>query len=141
MIRTLELSSNKKGIRLLEIYETYECGLVLSKEQLKKSINFQISLSSCYGWIKESEIFLKNFGESDKSGETKLLLHKQQIRRIIKLVKEKKYQLIPTKIYLKNHKVKVELALAKYDRQKRKNTEIEKLKESSWKKLNMHDDY
>ena len=54
-----------------------------------------------------------NIFNKDPLRERKLLMHKAEIRRLIGKVKEDGYSLIPTKVYLKGSKVKVELALAK----------------------------
>ena len=54
-----------------------------------------------------------NIFNKDPLRERKLLMHKSEIRRLIGKVKEDGYSLIPTKVYLKGSKVKVELALAK----------------------------
>lgn len=105
-----ELSNNKKNFRFYETYESYECGLVLNNKLTKLILNYRVSLGGCYGWVKKNEIWLKGLFENE---EIKLLLNRWEIDRIIKKVKEKKYLMVPDRMYLRNHRIKINLALVK----------------------------
>ena len=115
---------NKKAYHDYHIVETIEAGIQLTGPEVKSLRAGKVNLKDSYGRIKGEEVFLLNthisayvredsFKHTEPDRTRKLLLHKKEIERLIGKTREKGYTLIPTKIYFKNGKAKVELALAK----------------------------
>ena len=123
MVGTKLLASNKRARHEYFIEETYECGIELKGTEVKSIRQGKLNLSDGYASVDNSEVFLKqvhispyeqgNIFNVDPLRTRKLLLHKHEIRKLIGLTTIKGYALIPLSVYLKNGKVKVELALAK----------------------------
>lgn len=117
------ISQNKKAYHDYFIEETFECGIALAGTEVKSVRAGQINLRDSFASVHSGEVILigmhispyeqGNIFNKDPLRERKLLMHKAEIRRLIGKVKEDGYSLIPTKVYLKGSKVKVELALAK----------------------------
>lgn len=121
MVKTL--ATNKKARYEYFIEETYECGIELKGTEVKSIRQGRLNLTDGYASVDNSEVFLKqvhispyeqgNRFNQDPLRTRKLLLHKYEIRKLIGDTTVKGYSLIPLSVYLKNGKVKVELALAK----------------------------
>ena len=121
MVKTL--ATNKKARYEYFIEETYECGIELKGTEVKSIRQGRLNLTDGYASVDNSEVFLKqvhispyeqgNRFNKDPLRTRKLLLHKYEIRKLIGATTVKGYSLIPLSVYLKNGKVKVELALAK----------------------------
>lgn len=123
---------NKKARMLYQLVDTYEAGLALLGTEVKSLRENRVNLKDAYAQVKGSEIYLVNchispyphayYGNHEPERERKLLLKKQEIKKLLGKVTEQGYTLIPLKIYFKNGKAKVEIALAKgkkiYDRRK-----------------------
>lgn len=117
------ITQNKKAYHDYFIEETYECGISLVGTEVKSIRGGQINLKDSFASVQSGEVIIigmhispyekGNIFNKDPLRERKLLMHKAEIRRLIGKVKEDGYSLIPTKVYLKGSKVKVELALAK----------------------------
>ena len=115
---------NKKAFHDYHIDDTLEAGIVLTGGEVKSLRAGRANIKDGYAGIKDGEVFLYNVhispyafathGTTDPLRVRKLLLHRQEIRRLIGKIKEKGVALIPLKIYFKNNgKVKVELGLAR----------------------------
>ncbi|MEK6539653.1 MAG: SsrA-binding protein SmpB [Deltaproteobacteria bacterium] len=115
---------NKKAYHDYFIDETIEAGIVLVGTEVKSLRLGMANLKDSYARVKEGELFLVNthispykqadrFTQPEPDRTRKLLLHKQEISKLIGKTKEKGYTLVPTKIYFKNGRAKVEIALAK----------------------------
>ncbi len=117
------ISQNKKAYHDYFIEETYECGISLAGTEVKSIRAGQVNLKDSFASVQSGEVMLigmhispyekGNIFNKDPLRERKLLMHKAEIRRLIGKVKEDGYSLVPTKVYLKGSKVKIELALAK----------------------------
>ncbi len=117
------ICSNKKARRNFTILETFEAGIVLVGTEVKSLRAGKASMNESYAKIDQGEVWLLQFHISpythgnvfnhDPRRPRKLLLHKQEIRRLIGKVTEKGLTLVPLKAYFKNGKVKIELALGK----------------------------
>lgn len=117
------IAKNKKARHDYFIEETYECGIVLAGTEVKSLRQGKASLKESHADINDGEIFIYqmnitpyeqgNIYNKDPMRARKLLLHKQQIRKLIGLKQREGYTLVPLSIYFKNGRVKVELALAK----------------------------
>lgn len=114
---------NKNSKRNYELIEYYEAGISLSGTEVKSIVSGRTNISDAYCVIKNEECYILNmhispyeFGNrenKDPDRTRKLLLHKSEIRKINQKIMEKKLSLIPTKLYMKNNKIKVEIALGK----------------------------
>ncbi len=114
---------NRKARYEYIIEESYEAGLVLSGSEVKSLRDGKANLKDSYGRILKGEAFLLNAYISpypsanqfnhEPNRTRKLLLHKNEIRRLTGKVKERGLTLIPLKLYFKDGKAKVELALAR----------------------------
>lgn len=117
------IAKNKKARHDFFIEDTYEVGLVLYGTEVKSIRQGKVSLKESYADLLDGEVFIYqmhinpyeqgNIYNKDPLRIRKLLLHKQQIRRIIGLKKREGYTLVPLSLYFKDNKVKMELALAK----------------------------
>ncbi len=117
------LSRNKKAFHDYHIEETLEAGIVLTGSEVKSIRLGRLNLKDSFARIMGNEVFLLNvhispyaqadgFAEQEPERRRKLLLHKREIQRLIGKTRGKGFTLIPTKVYLKDGKVKVEIALA-----------------------------
>jgi|UniRef100_A0A7C2Z3C6 SsrA-binding protein len=122
---------NKEAKAEYDIIETYEAGIVLEGPEVKALRNKQtVSFKDSFVRIENGEAWLYNLyiapykyatiKPPDPLRTKKLLLHKREILRLMGKVKEKGYTIIPLRVYFKNGKAKVEIALARgkkaYDR-------------------------
>lgn len=118
---------NKKAYHDYFIDEVLEAGMVLLGPEVKSLREGRASLVDGYAKIRGGEVFLHNVHITpypyahhlilDPRSTRKLLLNKKEIKRLIGKTKEKGYSLIPTKIYFKGSKAKVEIGLAKGKKQ------------------------
>ncbi len=115
---------NKKAYHDYFIDETFEAGIVLVGTEVKSLRLGMANLKDSYAMVRNGELFLTNthispykqadrFTRPEPDRTRKLLLHREEINKLIGKTKGKSYTLIPTKIYFKNGKAKVEIALAK----------------------------
>jgi SsrA-binding protein len=117
------VAKNRKARHDYLIEDTYEVGIVLSGTEVKSIRQGKVSLKESYADIYNGEIFVYqmhidpyeqgNIYNKDPLRTRKLLMHKQQIRKLIGLKQREGYTLIPLTLYFKDSKVKLELALAK----------------------------
>ena len=118
------IAVNKSASFEYFIGDKYEAGIVLEGSEVKSLRAGKASLGESFCEIRRGEIFLKNMHVAlyDKSGafstrasrkDRKLLLHKDEIHKIVGKVNEKGYTLVPLKIYFRDALVKVEIALCK----------------------------
>jgi SsrA-binding protein len=118
------IAKNRKAYFNYQILESLETGISLMGSEVKSIREGRVSLKESYAEIKEGEVFLLNchispYEASNRFNheplrERKLLLHRQEIKRLTGKVKERGFTLIPTKILINDKgKIKVEIALAK----------------------------
>jgi SsrA-binding protein len=103
--------------------DKYEAGIALRGTEVKSIREGKANLKDAYGLLKDGEIFLLNahigpFSHGnvynhDSLRTRKLLLHKQEVRKLEAATKQKGYTLIPVRLYFKHGRVKCEIALAK----------------------------
>lgn len=118
-----DITVNRKARHEYSILQTFEAGIVLNGTEVKSLRQGKANLVDSYASLKNGEVWLigvhiseytqGNINNHIPTRDRKLLLNKSEIRRLIGKVKEKGLTLIPLKLYFKNGKVKVELALAK----------------------------
>ncbi len=117
------ITSNKKAYHDFFIEENYEAGISLAGTEVKSVREGRVNLKDSYVQIKDGEAFLigchispyshGNIWNLDPERTRKLLLHKQEIKRIAGQLTQKGYTLVPLRVYIKGNKVKLELGLAK----------------------------
>lgn len=117
------IATNRKAFHEYSVIETYETGIALQGSEVKSARAGKVNFKDCYAAIKKGEIFILNMNISpyepasrfnhDPERPRKLLLHRNEIRRLIGKVEEKGNTLIPLRVYLKKGILKVELALVK----------------------------
>ena len=117
------LAENRKARHEYFIESTYECGIALVGTEVKSIRMGKVNIKDSYVRIKNGEAFVigmhvspyekGNIFNRDPFRERKLLLHKREIRKLLALSQADGYSLIPRKLYLRDGKVKLELAVAK----------------------------
>lgn len=118
------IAQNKKARHDYFIEDIYEAGIELFGTEVKSVRQGSINLKDSYAMVSKSEeIFVHgmhispyekgNIFNKDPLRVRKLLLHKNEIRKLIGITAQMGYSLIPLSVYLKNSKVKVELAVCK----------------------------
>ena len=117
------IAKNPTARHNYEILETYEAGIVLSGTEIKSIRNGRVNLKDSYASIEKGEVFVHsmhispyehgNIFNKDPFRDRKLLLNKTQIRKLIGLISQKGYTLVPISLYFKGSYVKVELGVGK----------------------------
>jgi SsrA-binding protein len=130
------ISLNRKEIFNYFLIDLFEAGIVLRGSEIKSIRLGKINIADSYAIEKNREIFLinchipiyKNASSEnhDPYSERKLLLNKKEINKLIGKVNEDGFSLIPTKMYFRKGKAKIEIAVAKgkkkYDKRNVKKT-------------------
>ncbi len=117
------VSTNKKARFNYEIIEKIEAGISLKGTEVKSVRNKNVSIAESYAQIKDNEVFLHNLHISpyeqgnrenhDPIRVRKLLLHKQEIKKLVSKIQLKGLSLVPLSIYLRKGKIKIELAVGR----------------------------
>jgi SsrA-binding protein len=124
------VATNRKAGRDFHLEDRREAGLVLLGTEIKSIRAGRVNLSDGYVQPRDGELWLLNvhiapYHPSGRYGHEprrprKLLLHRREINRLISRVQERGYTIVPTRLYLKGGRAKVEIALArgkrKYDK-------------------------
>ncbi len=128
------IAQNKKARFNYSIEDSIECGIVLEGTEVKSFKNGQISFPDAFAEIMTGEVWVKGLHISEyvyssvfnhnPDRPKKLLLHRDQIKRLERKTLEKGYTLIPLDFYLKNGRVKVNLGLCKGKKQFDKRADI-----------------
>lgn len=117
------IAQNKKARHDYLIEDTWEAGIVLTGTEVKALRAGRASLTDGFAMVTDGEVWLHNVHIPEYAQGTwtnhaprrvrKLLLHKEQIRKLIGKSKESGHTLIPLSLYFKDGRAKIELALAK----------------------------
>jgi SsrA-binding protein len=117
------IADNRRARRDYELLERVEAGVVLTGTEVKSARDGQVQLGHAYADIREGEAWLvgASISEYAQAGglghetdrDRKLLLHRGEIDSLYGKVREKGLTLVPTSMYFKDGKVKVEIALAR----------------------------
>jgi SsrA-binding protein len=117
------LSDNRQAGHNYFLMDRYEAGMVLTGTEVKAAKDGKIQLKEAYGAVEKNEAWLINAHISQYSHgnrenhppvrNRKLLLHRREIDKLLGETREKGLSLVPTKIYLKNGRIKCELAVAR----------------------------
>ena len=136
------IAENRKAFHDFHLLETFEAGLVLLGTEVKAIREGRVNLRDSYARVEDGEVFLYNvnispyshrgYADHEPLRRRKLLLHRDEIRKLIGKTVEKGMTLVPTRLYFKNGRVKVAVSLAKgkkeYDKRetiKRRETDRE----------------
>lgn len=120
---TKTICTNKKATHDYFVQETYECGIVLQGSEIKSIKNNKASIIGSFAIVEKNEVWLidsnidpyknaNSFPHQPKR-KRKLLLHKNEIRKIKEKSEINGFALIPLKIYISSGRAKIELAVCK----------------------------
>ena len=122
-MNTKLIAKNPTAYHNYFIENTIEAGIVLYGTEIKSIRNNKVNLKDCYATIRNNEVYIigmhispyehGNIFNKDPLRDRKLLLNKTEINKLIDLVKQKGYSLIPISLYFKNNFVKLELGIGK----------------------------
>jgi SsrA-binding protein len=117
------IAENRKARYDYHIVDRYEAGMVLTGTEVKSLRAGKANLKDSYARIRSGEIYIHQmhispyesayYDNHDPLRIRKLLLHKQEIRQLTGKINERGFTLVPLRLYFRDSKVKIELALAK----------------------------
>ena len=114
---------NRRARHEYHLGDRFEAGVVLAGTEVKSLRSGQATLQQAYADVRDGEAWLVglhvpeytegNRANHDPDRDRKLLLHRKEIDRLLVAVREKGFTVVPTRLYFKSGRVKVELALAR----------------------------
>jgi SsrA-binding protein len=117
------IADNRRARHEYHLLERFEAGLVLTGTEVKSLRDGRASLQQAYADVRDGEAWLVgahisvyeqgNLANHDPDRDRKLLLHKKELSSLVGKVSQRGLTIIPTKLYFKNGRAKVELALAR----------------------------
>jgi SsrA-binding protein len=117
------IAENRRARHEYHLLERYEAGLVLTGTEVKSLRDGKAILQRAFGDLREGELYLVgahipeytqgNVQNHDPDRDRKLLLHRRELDQLVGKVHEKGLTLVPTRLYWKDGRAKVELALAR----------------------------
>ena len=117
------IADNRRARHDYNLLDRYEAGVVLTGTEVKSLREGKTSLQQAFADVREGEAWLLgvhiaeyyqgNRANHDPDRPRKLLLHRREIDRLYGQVREKGFTVVPTRLYFKDGRVKVEIALAK----------------------------
>ena len=117
------IAENRKAFHDYHILETFEAGIVLVGTEVKSIREGNANLRDSFARVEDGEVWLYNvhinpyshrgYADHEPTRRRKLLLHRQEVRKLIGKTVERGLTLVPTRLYFKNGHVKVALALAR----------------------------
>ncbi len=118
-----DVATNRRARHKFELIEKFETGIVLRGTEVKSLRNGKAQMVDAYAVVDDGEVWLRNLHippyepasreNHEPERPRKLLLHRREIERLIGKSAERGLTLIPTRIYFKGPRAKVELALAR----------------------------
>ena len=130
------IARNKRAAHDYTLLDRYEAGLVLTGTEIKSIRAHRVSLQRSFVQARDGELWLVdaniapyehgNRENHEPTRPRKLLLHRREINKIIDQLTQKSLTVVPTKLYLKNGRAKVEIALARGKRKYDKRADIAK---------------
>ena len=125
---------NRRARHDYHLLDRYEAGIVLTGTEVKSLRDGRASLQQAYADVREGEAWLVgahisvyeqgNIANHDPDRDRKLLLHKKELASLAGKVAQRGLTLVPTKLYFKGGRAKVELALARGKEQRDKRRDI-----------------
>lgn len=117
------VARNRKASHEYELLDTYEAGLVLTGSEVKSILAGNVNIREAFVRDLNGELWVLNMHVSEYKQAShyaheplrprKLLLNKKEIYRIMTTVAQKGYTIVPTQIYFRNRRAKMEIALAR----------------------------
>ena len=117
------IAENRKAFHDYHLLETFEAGIVLLGTEAKAIREGRVNLRDSFARVEDGEVFLYNvnissyshrgYADHEPLRRRKLLLHRDEIRKLIGKTVEKGMTLVPTRLYFKKGRVKVSVSLAK----------------------------
>ena len=117
------IAENRKAFHDYHLLETFEAGIVLLGTEVKAIREGRVNLRDSFARVEDGEIFLYNvnispyshrgYADHEPLRRRKLLLHRDEIRKLIGRTVEKGMTLVPVRLYYKKGRVKVAVSLAK----------------------------
>ena len=117
------IAENRKAFHDFHLLETFEAGIVLLGTEVKAIREGRVNLRDSFARVEDGEVFLYNvnispyshrgYADHEPLRRRKLLLHRDEIRKLIGKTVEKGMTLIPVRLYYKKGRVKVAVSLAK----------------------------
>ena len=117
------IADNRKAFHDYHIIDKWEAGLALLGTEVKAIREGRVNLRDSFARVEDGEVFLYNvnispyshrgYAEHEPLRRRKLLLHREEIRKLIGKTVEKGMTLVPVRLYFKNGRVKVAVSLAK----------------------------
>ena len=118
-----DVATNRQAAHRYHLLEKWECGVVLEGSEVKSLREGGVQLKDGYAALHDGEVWLHNVHiapyapasreNHEPERDRKLLLHRREIERLIGKTAEKGLTLVPTRVYFKGPRAKVEIALAK----------------------------
>ncbi len=118
-----DIASNRAAAHNYFLLEKFEAGIVLTGTEVKSAREGRANLKDAYGLVKDAELWLLNahigayqpgsYLNHPPLRTRKLLVHRNELRKLIGKTQQKGMTLIPTRMYFRNGRIKVEMALAK----------------------------
>jgi SsrA-binding protein len=129
-----DVATNRRASHKYELVERFEAGIELQGSEVKSLREGKTQIGDAYASIEGGEVWLRNAhippyapasGENhDPERPRKLLLHRYEIERLIGRLQRKGLTMVPTRIYFKGPRAKIELALARGKEQRDRRREI-----------------
>jgi SsrA-binding protein len=129
-----DVATNRKASHKYEFVEKLEAGIVLTGSEVKSLREGKAQIADAYAALEEGEVWLRGvhiphyapaaLANHDPDRPRKLLLHRSEIERLIGRLERKGLTLVPTRIYFKGPRAKVELALARGKEQRDRRREL-----------------
>ena len=120
---TKPIAENRRARHEYHLLEKLEAGIELTGTEVKSLREGQVTLQRAYADVRGGEVYLVgahiseyvqgNLANHDPDRERKLLLHRREIDSLLGKVQERGLTVVPTRLYFKNGRVKVELAVAR----------------------------
>src|ERR671937_2470144 len=117
------IAENRRARHDYHLLDRYEAGLQLTGTEVKSLRDGRVRLAQAYADVRDGEVWLVgahideyaqgNIANHDPDRDRKLLLHRKEIASLIGKVEQRGLTLVPTKLYFKNGRVKLEIALAR----------------------------
>ena len=117
------VAENRKAFHDFHIIETFEAGVVLQGTEVKAIREGRVNLRDSFARVEDGEVFVYNvhispyshrgYADHEPTRRRKVLLHRQEIRKLIGKTVERGMTLVPVKLYFKGGRVKVALSLAR----------------------------
>ena len=117
------IADNRRARHDYQLLDRFECGIVLTGTEVKSLRDGRVTLAQSHAEVREGEAWLLgaeiavyeqgNRANHDPTRPRKLLMHRREIERLYAQVREKGLTLVPTRLYFKDGRVKVEIAVAR----------------------------